>query len=125
MIEDYDQYGNGEPERTEIVHVTVWKLGEEGADAVIDMNCRVFDLLRDRTVNRCKTPNCGWPISALRSKNFETPDHGQVCATCHDLYNAITMMNTRLRDTTYFRKIQAEYLKEIEEFKNKKKRWKD
>jgi|SRR5271166_4628417 len=114
MIEDYEPYGTGEPEP---LTRPTWKLGEEGADAIINQNCRLLDLLLDRVTKRCSVEGCGWPISIFRDKNFEVPEIGPICSTCHDLYNGITMMNHCLKNPNYFRNLHNEMVKEIEKRK--------
>ena len=84
-----------------------WKMGEKGADHIIDVNCRVLDLVLGTLKKQCNAPGCEWGISALRANNYEVPDVGEVCATCWDVYNSLTLANRLLKNTMYFRNLHS------------------
>jgi hypothetical protein len=121
-----DPYGDGLPDPIDGYQLSdpltrpTWKIGEEGADAIVHMNCRLLDLLMDRTSRRCSVEGCGWPISIFRDKNFEVPNIGPICTTCHDLYGAIIFTNIKLKNPNYFKNLHDEMVKEIEK---KKRGW--
>jgi hypothetical protein len=99
-MSDENFYGEGLPEP---MQPPTWKIGEPGADRIVDLNCRVLDLVLGTLVKTCNAPGCGWGISALRKYNYEVPEFGEVCATCWDVYNTLTMANKLLKSTLYFR----------------------
>ncbi len=99
-----------------------WKVGEPGSEAVIERNLRLMDMVFDRLIKKCGNPFCLWPISVMRDANFATPEHGDVCATCHDLYSALTMANTKLLRTNYFRDAHNQWIQENDPNKNKERR---
>jgi hypothetical protein len=91
---------------------TEWRIGEEGANEVCRKNARLMEMIFDSLVTPCGNPYCNWKVSSIRSRNFTVPEYGDVCATCHDLYTNLTMMNLRLTDTMYFQKIHAGWIAE-------------
>ena len=98
-----------------------WKIGEEGADEVCRKNVQMLDGLFRLLTKKCANPYCKWPISSLRITTYAAPNVGDVCATCHDLYGAITFMNLKLANSNYFRNHHEAWLKEIEEIKKKRR----
>lgn len=102
-----------------------WKIGESGADDIVLKNVRMIDALFEMRLKRCGNPYCRYPISALRLDTFATPDNGDVCATCHDLYNSVTMANNLLSNKSYFRNHHFEWKREQEEAAKKKKKFMD
>jgi|SRR5208337_1093651 len=97
-----------------------WKLGEEGSEAVIAKNLRIMDQLVQRLEVCCANPECKYPISAIRSERFAVPDVGDVCATCHGMYTAVSYMNPQLRNGMYFKNISEAEQREIQEFKRRR-----
>jgi hypothetical protein len=98
-----------------------WKIGEPGAAEVCDKNVKMLDGLFLMVTKRCANPYCKWPISALRLTTYAAPGIGDICATCHDLYNAITIINLGLKDIHYFRRHHEEWKREQEEYKKKRR----
>lgn len=91
-----------------------WKMGEPGADHTVRVNCRVLDLILGTLKKKCCAPGCEWGISALRTHNYEVPEVGEVCATCWDVYNSLTMANRYLQNTMYFRNHHTQWKLEQE-----------
>lgn len=100
-----------------------WKIGEEGADAVIAKNLRMMDELVQRYEKCCANPFCNYPISALRETSFAAPGYGDVCATCHDLWTALAF-NGKLVRYNYFKDLHEQWLKENKDIKDRKDRGK-
>jgi hypothetical protein len=98
-----------------------WKIGEEGANEIVLKNVQMMDGLFQILTKRCANPFCQWPISHLRINTFAAPGVGDICATCHDLYTAITFMNLNLKNSQYFRACHEEWVKEQEERMKKRR----
>lgn len=100
------------PERT-------WRIGDPGADSVCHKNLRFMDQMFDRLEKRCAVPDCGFPIKSTTDTAVFVPGLGEVCKTCHEMYTALTFMNTLLHDPHYFKKAHDKWVEE--EQANKKK----
>jgi hypothetical protein len=98
-----------------------WKIGEDGANEVVLKNVQMLDGLFRLLTKKCANPYCKWPISSIRLTTYAAPNIGDVCATCHDLYSAITFMNLNLANSNYFRNHHEAWVKEQEEIKRKRK----
>ena len=98
-----------------------WKIGEEGSIEVCKKNTEMMDGLFKMLTKKCANPYCQWPISSLRLTTYAAPNIGDVCATCHDLYSAITFMNLNLANSNYFKNHHEIWLREQEELKKKRR----
>lgn len=99
-----------------------WHIDEKGASEVCDKNIQFLATITETFTKKCANPDCGWPISAIRTDNFGALGYGDVCATCHDMFVAITFMNPHLRNPKYFMDLHEQWKKELEEEKRKKRR---
>lgn len=99
-----------------------WKIGEPGSEAVVARNLRMMDELFRRLETRCANELCQYPLSALRQERFAVPEFGEVCATCHGMYSAVSFMNPNLTKGNYFKDLHDAWLREIRDFKDKRKR---
>ena len=84
-------------------------------------NIHVVQRIMDGLVLKCANPFCKWPIRVNRDQNFSAPFYGEICATCHDLWSAITIMNRGLTNTKYFWNAHDAWVKEREAFKKSRK----
>jgi hypothetical protein len=98
-----------------------WKIGEEGANEIVLKNVQMLDGLFRLLTKKCANPYCKWPISSLRLTTYAAPNIGDVCATCHDLYSAITFMNLNLANSNYFRNHHEIWKREQDEIKKKRR----
>jgi hypothetical protein len=94
-----------------------WKIGEPGSEEVIHKNLQMMDGLFAMLEKSCSNEFCQYPISAIRMECFAVPNVGDVCATCYGMYQAISIMNPKLRHSQYFQARHNEWKREIEDFK--------
>ena len=90
-------------------------------DTVERRNTLILQLLSDRLTKRCANKFCEWPIQALREQNFSVPFIGEVCATCHDMYTAISIMNPFLKMGRHFHNAHDEWANEAAAEKRKRR----
>lgn len=79
-----------------------WKLSDPEAKQVIERNVRQIDQIFEGLWKKCGNPYCNYPISSLPTRTYGAPEYGDVCATCHDLYTALSYSNVQLSNSQYF-----------------------
>lgn len=84
-------------------------------------NVHVVQSIMDGLVKKCGNPFCKWPIRVNREQSFSAPYYGDICATCHDLWSAITILNVFLKDPKYFWNAHDAWVKEVEAVKKSRK----
>lgn len=84
-------------------------------------NVHVVERVLDGLVKKCGNPFCKWPIRHVRDRDYSAPFYGEVCATCHDLHSALTIMNPCLKNTKYFYDAHDAWVKEVKAYKEKRK----
>ena len=99
-----------------------WKIGEEGSEGVIARNLHMMDEVVQRYEKCCANPFCNYPISALRETSYGAPEYGDICATCHALFMAVSQFNPNLSRPTYFKDLHEQWLKENKAIIDKRKR---
>lgn len=90
-------------------------------NTIKDKNIHALQSLADGLFRHCANPFCGWPIKSNRDQNFQAPFVGEICATCHDIYVAISFMNPFLRVPKFFHNAHDEWVKETEKDKQHRK----
>jgi len=90
-------------------------------DTIERKNVHVIERVLEGLVKKCGDPFCRWPIRHVRDRDYTAPFHGEICATCHDLYSALTIMNPFLKNTKYFYDAHDAWVKEIKAYKEKRK----
>lgn len=112
---DWDQWVTRIEEREKLF------LKRPPLDTTVGKNIHVVQSIMDGLVLKCANPFCGWPIRVNREQNFSAPFYGEICATCHDLFSAITMLNICLKDPKWFYKAHDAWVKEVEAIKKSRK----
>ena len=87
----------------------LYRLGTPEGEHVIDKNVQMIEEIFAGLWKRCGNPYCQYPISSISA--YGAPEYGDICATCHDLYSALTFPNKGLRDREYFKKLHDAWKK--------------
>ncbi len=86
-----------------------WKIGDPEGERVADHNVQQIQQIFQGLWKKCANPYCRYPISSMKS--YGAPGYGDVCATCHDLWSALSFANTQLRNSQYFMAAHEEWKK--------------
>jgi hypothetical protein len=97
-------------------------LNRRDLNTTSEKNVRIMDLLFQRLFRRCANPFCGWPIQVYRDQTYAAPFYGEVCATCHDLYTALSITNTQLSSPKWFHNAHDAWVEEETRRKQEYKR---
>lgn len=84
-------------------------------------NVHIVQSVIDGLVKKCANPFCKWPIRVSRNENFSAPHYGEICATCHNLWSAITIMNVLLKNPKHFWNAHDAWVKDVEAVKRSRK----
>jgi hypothetical protein len=104
----------------------LWKLGEEGADYIVELNIKALQVISEELENCCANPFCKIPLSDDREAHYGAPGYGEVCDVCHSMHTSLTFMNPNLKNSpNYFKDLHEAWLKEIRDFKDKRRKMGD
>lgn len=84
-------------------------------------NVAMLQSLTDALVKKCSNSFCRWPIKVFHDTNYAVPFVGEVCATCHDLHTAISIMNPFLKNGRFFSDAHFAWTREAEAQKQRRK----
>lgn len=90
-------------------------------DTIERKNVHLVERVLEGLVKKCGNPFCKWPIRHVRDRDYTAPFYSEICATCHDLYSALTIMNPNLKNTKYFYDAHDAWVKEIKAHKDKRR----
>jgi hypothetical protein len=103
----------------------IWAYGEEGSEDIVAMNNKAMQKLAEDCDTCCANPFCKYPLHPDEKTRHSAPGLGDVCDACHYMRIAISTFNGGLRNPSYFKDLHEKWLKEQEEFKNKRRRMGD
>jgi hypothetical protein len=84
-------------------------------------NIALLQRVSECLIKRCANPFCKWPIRTVRDANYAAPFIGEICATCHDLYAAVSFMNPQLSNPKHFYNAHDAWVKEVQDIKRKRR----
>lgn len=93
-----------------------WKIGDKGANEVIQANVAFYDKVRAVLSRRCKVPDCGYVISSLE-ESFSVPEYTLVCGVCYHMHEAL--QHPGLKNVFYFRNLHQDWKKDRDDPRRK------
>lgn len=91
-------------------------------DTIERQNVHMLQRLMDGLVKKCGNPFCRQPIRHVRDRDYSAPGHGEICATCNDMHQAISILNVFLKNCKYFYQAHDAWEKEIIDEKEKRRK---